>query len=140
MSGAVRGTLHSGGGQSCLLLQHGPVERVVVLVVQRAEEDPEQLPQVHVVGSLLETKPPAVVQVHGEFGREPLAKNLDRSGHLLLADLLILLFFSRGFEPLPRQRAAIEVHEDISERLHVVSARLFDAQVGVDAGVTRRSG
>ena len=109
-------------------------------MVQCAEEDAEQLTQVHVVRCLFEAESAAVVQIHRELSRESLAEHLDGSGHLLLADLLILLFLGRGFEPLPWQRAAIEVHEDISERLHVVSARLFDAQVGVDAGVTRRSG
>ena len=38
-----RGASHSGAGGS-LLLQHGPVEGVVVLVVEGAEEDPEHGP------------------------------------------------------------------------------------------------
>ncbi len=55
-----------------LLLQHGPVERVVVLVVERAEQDAEQLAKVHVVGRLFEPQAAAVVQVHGELGGETL--------------------------------------------------------------------
>ena len=56
---------HSGGG---FLLEDGPVEHIVVLVVEGAEEDAEQLPQVHVVGRLLEPQPAAVVQVHCKLG------------------------------------------------------------------------
>lgn len=59
---------------SCLLLQHGPVEHVVVLVVQRAEQNAEQLSQIHVVGRLLEPQSSAVVQVHGKLCWEPLRK------------------------------------------------------------------
>ena len=42
-------------------------------------------------------------------------------------------------QALPRQRPAVEVHEHVAEGLHVVAARLLDAQVGVDAGVARRT-
>ena len=62
-------------GRSCgarTLLQDGPVERVVELVVERAEEDAEELTQVHVVGRLLEAQTAAVVQVHGELSGEAL--------------------------------------------------------------------
>ena len=49
------------------LFEDGPVEDVVVLVVEGAEKDAEQLPQVHVVGRLLEPQAAAVIQVHGEL-------------------------------------------------------------------------
>lgn len=55
-----------------LLLHHGPVEGVVVLVVEGAEQDAEQLAQIHVVGRLVEPQAPAVVEVHGELRRETL--------------------------------------------------------------------
>lgn len=61
-----------------LLLQHRPVERVVVLVVERAEQYAEQLPQVHVVGRLLKTQSAAVVQVHRELGGETLARATEK--------------------------------------------------------------
>lgn len=44
-----------------LLLQHGPVEHVVVLVVQCAEQNTEQLSEIHVIGRLLKPQPSAVV-------------------------------------------------------------------------------
>ena len=65
--------LRAGSG---LLLQHGPVEDVVVLVAEGAEQDPEQLAQVHVVGGLFEAQPPAVVDVHRELGRVALAQHV----------------------------------------------------------------
>lgn len=43
----------SGGGG--FLLEHGPVKGVVILVVQRAEQDAEQLPQIHVVWGFIKT-------------------------------------------------------------------------------------
>uniref|UniRef100_A0A182UE34 Uncharacterized protein n=1 Tax=Anopheles melas TaxID=34690 RepID=A0A182UE34_9DIPT len=42
--------------------------------------------------------------------------------------------------PLPRQRAAVEVHHHVPERLHVVAAALLDAEVRIDRGVARRAG
>ena len=57
-----------------LLLQQSPVKGVVVLVVQRTEQDAEQLTQVHVVRCLLESETPAVVEVHGKFS----GKSLER--------------------------------------------------------------
>ena len=38
---------------------------------------PEELSKVHVVWRLFETKPSAIVQVHGELGWESLGKNVD---------------------------------------------------------------
>lgn len=49
---------------SCLLFEKRPVEGVVVLVVECAEENAKELPEVHVVRSLLEPQASAVVEVH----------------------------------------------------------------------------
>ena len=49
------------------------------LVVERPEEDPEELPEVHVVRRLLKTQPAAVVEVHGKLCWEPLAQHLKLS-------------------------------------------------------------
>lgn len=37
------------------------------------------------------------------------------------------------FETLPRKSSTVEIHEDITERLHVISSTLLDALVSVDA-------
>ena len=40
-------------------------------------------------------------------------------------------------ETLPRQSSLVEVHEDVSERLEVITATLLTAEMCVDAGVPR---
>ena len=77
--------------RDAVLFEDGPVEGVVVLVVQRAEKDAEQLSQIHIVGRLLETQAAAVVEIHGELARTAFAEHLQGRGHLLLADPLVLL-------------------------------------------------
>ena len=57
---------------SGFLFEHAPVKHVIILMVKRTEEYPEQLPQVHIVRSFFKTKTSAVVQVHGEFCGESL--------------------------------------------------------------------
>ena len=42
-------------------------------MVEGAEENAEQLPQVHVVWCLVKAQPPTVVEVHGKLCRESLA-------------------------------------------------------------------
>ena len=124
----------------CLLFKHRPIKDVVVLVAERTEQDAEELTQVHVVRGLVEAQATAVVQIHGELRRESLAQHLDGCRHLLLADLLVLLFLGDGLESLPRKAAAVEVHQNVAERLHVVSSALFDTEVCVYAGVSSGSG
>ena len=125
----VRGVTRSRNTCGGLLLQHRPVERVVVLVVERPEEDPVELAEVHVVRRLLEPQAAAVVEVHGELCGEALAQHLyinsglivllimvrarlylDRCRHLLLADLLILLLLGGRLQTLPWKRTPGNVH------------------------------
>ena len=130
MRGVAR-SRNTGGG---LLLQHRPVEGVVVLVVERPEEDPVELAEVHVVRRLLEPQAAAVVEVHGELCGEALAQHLcilysqnmkadlivlpimrrerlylNRRRHLLLADLLILLFLGGRLQTLPWKRPPVQM-------------------------------
>jgi len=137
----------NGGGSSSdssggcgLLFQHCPVESVVVLVVQGSEEDPEQLSEIHVVGSLFEAKTSAVVQIHGKLCGESLAENFNRCWHFLLTNFLVLLFLGGGLESLPGQTSSVEVHQDVAQRLHVVTSALFNTEMGVDGGVPGSSG
>ena len=71
-----RGSPDRGAGGS-FLFQHGPVKGVVILVVEGAEQDAEQLPEIHVVRSLLEPQASAVVKIHGELGGKTLGKKED---------------------------------------------------------------
>lgn len=53
------------------------------LMVESAEEDSEQLAEVHVVRSFIETKSTTIIKIHGELGRITLAQHLHRGRHLL---------------------------------------------------------
>lgn len=50
-------------------------------MVEGAEEDAEELSEVHVIGRFLEAQSAAVVEVHGEFGGEAL-----RAQHTITAN------------------------------------------------------
>ena len=56
---------------------------------------------------------------------ETLTQFVNRSGLLLLADLLVFLLVRRGLETLPWEAAAQEVHEDVAEGLQIVSTGLL---------------
>jgi hypothetical protein len=54
---------------------------------------------------------------------------------LLLQDALILLFLGVRLETLPGEGTTEEVHQYEPQALHVVSATLFDAEMGVDGRI-----
>lgn len=68
---------------SSFLFQHRPIESVVVLMVQRAKQDAEQLTQIHIIRRLVESQPAAIIQVHCEFGRESLKERRELGSYLL---------------------------------------------------------
>ena len=49
-----------------------------------------------------------------------LAKDFDGRRHFLLADFFVFLLFRGGFEALPRQRGLVEIHENVTQTLHVI--------------------
>lgn len=53
------------------------------LVVESAEEDAEELTQIHVVGRFVKAQPATIVQVHGKLGGKTLAQHFHRSRHFL---------------------------------------------------------
>lgn len=58
---------------------------------------------------------------------------------LLLSNLLVLLLVGCSLQTLPGKTTAKEVHEDVTERLQVISPRLFTTKMGVDGHVTGSS-
>jgi len=108
-------------------------------MVEGAEQDPEELSEIHVVWGLLKPEATAVVEVHGKLSRKALAQNFYRRGHFLLTDLLILLFLGCSLKPLPGEAAPVEVHEDIAQALHVVPPTLLNAKVCVDGCISGSS-
>ena len=49
-----------------------------------------------------------------------LAEDFDGRRHFLLADFFVFLLFRGGFEALPRQRGLVEIHENVTQTLHVI--------------------
>jgi len=106
-------------------LLYAPIENVIVLEPFSNEQIPEQLPQVRVVGFVVESQRTAVIEVDGEFVGESSTEVFGRSRHLLLHDSVVLLLLGSGLESLPRERSSKEVHQDVTERFHIVTTRLF---------------
>merc|ERR1719221_742402 len=125
------------GAMACLIIQDGPVEDKVVLVALAEEQVLEKPAQVGVVWPVLEPQTPAVVEVCHELAREVLAQDLYRGRHLLLHDLLILLLLRVGFQALPGQAPANEVHENVADCLQIIAPALLDSKVCVDTGIAR---
>lgn len=118
-----------------LALLDRPVKHVVVLVALANEKVAEKLAKVGVVGLVVKAKGSTVVEVEPELVGEAAAEELGRRRHLLLHDAIVLLLLGGSLEALPREGATEEVHEHVSEGLHVVSTRLLDTQVSVDGCV-----
>jgi len=110
-----------------IVVERRPIEDEVVLVVLTEEEVLEKPAQVRIVGAILETHFPAIVDVCEKLRGAALAQNLNWSGHLLLHDLVVFLFFRVTLHALPGERASDEVQEDVPEALQVVAARLLEA-------------
>ena len=127
-------------GGVLLVLVDGPVEDVVVLEGLADKQVPEDLPQVGVVGFVVETQRTGVVQVDGKFIGITTAQNLGGGGHLLLHDTVVLLLLGGRLQALPGQGTTAEVEHNVTQGLHIVTTGLFDAKVGVDTGVTGSSG
>lgn len=66
----------------------------------------------------------------GGLTRIALAQHFNGSGHLLLTDPLILLPLGGSLQPLPGERAQVEVHQHVPQRLQVIPSRLFWKEKG----------
>lgn len=65
----------------------------------------------------------------------PFAQILDCRRLLLLADLFVLLLVGGSLKSLPGKAPAQEVHENVTQRLEIISSRLFAPQVRIDTHV-----
>jgi len=95
----------------------------------------EQSSQVVVVGLLLEHHVFAVHQVLCELFGSASGELLNRRLNFFLLNLVVLVVLVLASEALPRQCTLQEVQEDVTDTLHVISARLLDADVSVHGGV-----
>jgi hypothetical protein len=114
---------------------NAPVKDIVILVSFTDEKVPEELAKVGIVGLVVEAKCTGVVQEDTELVREAAAKQVGWCRHLLFHDAIILLFLGGGLEALPGKSPTEEVHEDVGKRFKIVSAGLFNTEMGVDGSV-----
>jgi len=98
-----------------LLLQHCPVEHVIIRVVKPSEYFFEKVAKVGVVRGFLEAHVATVCDVGTEFLRETVAKRLRGCSDFSLTDSFVFLFFVRSPEALPRELRYVEVHENVPE-------------------------
>lgn len=70
---------------------------------------------------------------------ESFAELFNGSRLFLLADLLVLLLVGGSLQSLPREPASQEVHEDMSQRLQIVSSGLLASEMSVYAHVASGS-
>lgn len=116
-----------------------PIKDVVVLVALTNKEVSEELAEIRIVGLVVETKGAGVVQKNTEFIGETTAEEVSGCGHLFLHDAVIFLLLGGGFQTLPGEGTAEEVHEDVSEGLEVVATGLLNTEMGVDRSVASRT-
>jgi hypothetical protein len=108
-----------------LVLVDSPIEDIVILETLTNEEITEDLSKVRVIWLVIEAEGTSVVEVDGELVGEASAENFSWGSHLLLHDAIVLLLLGGSLEALPRKGATAEVKHNVSERLHVITARLL---------------
>lgn len=85
------------------IFEYIPIEHIVIGEALTMEQHPEEGPQVHVVGVLIEAQLPTIHKVGDELGGVAATKLLKRGRYLLLADALVLLPFGVRLQALPGQ-------------------------------------
>mmetsp|Transcript_26926 Transcript_26926/g.78095 ORF Transcript_26926/g.78095 Transcript_26926/m.78095 type:complete len:231 (-) Transcript_26926:665-1357(-) len=111
----------SGGSRQCvsvaLRARAGPIEHAITDEGFPHEEVLEESAQVGVVRPIFEAQGTAIVQVRDKNGRETLAERVDGSGALAFHDLVVLFILGLRLQALPWQLSAVEVHQDVADRL-----------------------
>jgi len=102
--------------------QNDPVVLIVILVAVSLEEILEHVSHGTVLRSLIESQVSALAQILGELDWIAFAEHFDRGGQFLFLDAFILVTLVVSLESLPRKHASQEIHDQIADALHVVSA------------------
>jgi len=108
---------------------------IVVLVAIPLKQILEHISHGGVLRSLIKSQVACLTEIFGELHRVALAQNLNGGGQLLLFDSFIFVPLVVSLEPLPRKHASEEVHDNITNAFHVISAGLLNSQVSVDGGI-----
>ena len=129
----------SNGLSILLVFVDSPVKDVVVLERFPNKKIAEDLAEIRIIGLVVKSKRAGVIQIDRKFIRESTAENFSRCRHLLFHNPIILLLLGSSFQPLPRKRATTEVEHHVAQRFHVITSRLFNTEMSVDACVPSRS-
>ena len=123
-----------------LLAQDDPVVLVVILVAVALEKIFEHVPHSCVLRSFVESQVSALAEILHELNRVALAQNLNGSCQLLFFDPFVLVPLVVGLESLPRKHTSQEVHGNVTDTFHIISAGLLNTQVSVDGSISGSSG
>ncbi len=113
---------------------------MVVCVTLASEKVAEHASEVGNVGLGLKFEGSAVGEVFGELRWAALAESRNCDRLLLFHDKFVLLGGRLGLESLPRKASLEEVDQYVTNRLEIVTTRLFDTQVVIDRRVTGGTG
>lgn len=139
LSPSCRGLARTRSGVILGTALHAPVEDIIILISLADKEISEKLAEIGIVGLIIEAEGTSVVKEDPELVGESAAQEIGRGGHLFLHDAIILLLFGSSLETLPRECPTEEVHQNVGQRLKIVTASLLDAQVSIDRRITSSS-
>ena len=105
-----------------LLSKDDPVVLIVILVAVSLEEVLEHVSHGSVLRSLIKSEVSALTEILHKLNWVSLAENFNGSGEFLLLNSLILVSLVVCLESLPRKHSSQEVHSDIANAFHVISA------------------
>mmetsp|Transcript_31907 Transcript_31907/g.77324 ORF Transcript_31907/g.77324 Transcript_31907/m.77324 type:complete len:272 (+) Transcript_31907:158-973(+) len=111
--------------------------RVVVGVSLRPKQVAEHASQIGNIGLGLKFERAAVSQVFRKLRRTSLAQGRNGNGLFLFHNELVFLGGRLGLESLPWKSSLEEINQDITNRLEIISSRLFHSQVIVNGSITR---
>ena len=93
-----------------LKIEDSPVKPVVCRISLTEEEVPIQPSEILVIWLVVKSQGSTVVEVSSKLHGKVFAQKFNRSAQLFFCDLVVLFFFSVGFQTLPGQRPAVKIH------------------------------
>lgn len=114
----------------------GPIIDIIYFYFVILHSLGEQVLQVFIIGFFLKLKPFGIVEELGQFAGIALTQEFSWSRYFFFHDHFVFGFRVLCLHVLPGQNTSQQIHDDIGDRLDVVSSGLLDAHVGVDACVS----
>lgn len=136
-----RGTQGERGGFLLLGGRRYPIVLVIVFKAVSMHRFLEKAAQVLVVRFLIKAQVATIDKVvrEGRLLGETTGQLLNCCRYLLVLDPVVFLFLCATVKPLPRQLPFQKVNQYVSNRLNVISSRLFNAQVSIHRCIPGRA-